>query len=221
MSTPDYVTKDRAVFLNQMINKEPYESNFLGYEITILPRVFLPSTASELIAEFIKIKGGNKIIDMGTGTGVLALIAGLQGGVGYATDFNPDAVRNARLNLDKWGIAGVKTIESDLFSNIPKDSYDLITFNRPFWDDYNNLRMKQTVEFGFSDPSGNLLPNFLEQSKNFIQSTGRIILSAAEWENLPQVEDIFNQFGFKYKILKRLSSKRDERRVYRAYELRL
>jgi release factor glutamine methyltransferase len=219
MKTPDYVGGDREEFLKRMLKPEPYTINFLGYDIVVLPQVFLPSTPSEVIAKFMQIKNGTRIIDVGTGTGILALIAGLKGGVGYATDINSNAVKNARLNLDKYGISGIQTIESDLFSNIPPETFDLITFNRPFWDSYDGKRMEHAVELGFSDPTGKVLPNFLDQSRDYLNNNGRILISTAEWEDLSQVEKTFQQFGYMHKMLGRLASRRDERRVYRAYEL--
>ncbi len=164
MKTPDFVGKDREEFLKDMLRAEPYNSTFLGHEIIILPQVFLPSTPSEVLAKFLHIQKGTRIIDIGTGTGVLALIAGLQGGVGYATDINPHAVKNARLNLDKYDISGMQTVESDLFSDVPKrEIFNLILFNRPFWDSYDGKRMEHVVELGFSDPAGRILPEFLHQ----------------------------------------------------------
>ncbi|MBI2578882.1 MAG: methyltransferase [Candidatus Aenigmarchaeota archaeon] len=219
MKTPDYVGKDREEFLKRMLGTGPYSINFLVYEIIVLPQVFLPSTPSELMAKFIQVKKGDRIIDVGTGTGILALIAGLQGGAGYATDINPDAVKNAGMNLDKYGISGIQTAESDLFSNVPKETFDLIIFNRPFWDSYDDKRMQHTVELGFSDPTGKVLPEFLDQSKERLNTNGKILVSAAEWEDLPQVEKMFQEFGYAYTMLGKMASKRDERRVYRAYEL--
>jgi release factor glutamine methyltransferase len=219
MKTPDYVGKDRDIFLDQMLRNESRNMRFLSYDITILPQVFLPSTASELLADFICVKNGDRIVDIGTGTGVLGLIAGMQGAVGYAADINPEAVKNARQNLDKYGFSRIKTIESDLFSNIPRDSYDLITFNRPFWDDYGGKKMRNIVELGFSDTTGNLLAAFLQQSSSFLAKTGKILVSVAEWENLQQVENMFSRYNYEYVMLERRASGRDERRVYRAYEL--
>ncbi len=219
MKTPDYVGSDREEFLKRMLKTEPCTTTFLGYEIIVLPQVFLPSTPSELIAKFMRVKKGTRVIDIGTGTGALALIAGLKGGVGYATDINLEAVKNARLNLDKYGISGIQTIESDLFSAVPSETFDLITFNRPFWDSYDDKIMEHVVEFGFSDPTGKVLPKFLDQSREYLENKGRILISAAEWEPLSQVEKMFQQFGYMHRMLGKLSSRRDERRIYRAYEL--
>ncbi len=219
MKTPDYVSGDREEFLKRMLKSEPYTITFLGYEIVIFPQVFLPSTASEAIAKFMQVRKGTRIIDIGTGAGILALIAGLKGGVGYAIDINPNAVKNARLNLEKYSIVGIQTIESDLFSNIPSETFDLITFNRPFWDSYDDKIMEHVVELGFSDPTGKVLHNFLDQSRSYLNKNGIILISAAEWEDLSQVEMMFRQFGYTYKILGKLASRRDERRVYRVYKL--
>ena len=222
MKTPEYVGKDREQFLEKMQRAKPHAANFLGYEIIILPHVFLPSTPSELLAKLAIVGKGLKVADIGTGTGVLALIAGVKGTVGYAADINPEAVKNARLNLDKYGISGIRTIKSDLFSNIPAaEIFDMILFNRPFWDSYDEKKMKYVAELGFSDPTGGLLPRFLEEAKSRLSKKGRILLSAAEWEPLKRIELMFEKSGYEYKMRGKLASKRDNRRVYRAYELKI
>ncbi len=221
MTTPDFVSQDREVLLKKMLTTDPYNLDFLGYEITVLPKVFPPSTPSELLAELIRIQKGTNIIDMGTGTGVLALIGGLQGGVGYAVDMNPDAVKNARLNLDKYGVSNITAIRSDLFSEVPKrELFDLIIFNPPFRDDYGGKKMESLAEYGFSDPSGRILPEFLDGCTQYLSKSGKVLISVAEWEPLGEIERIFGEHNFTYTSIARLTSKRDDRRVYRAYELK-
>ncbi len=222
MKTPNYVGKDREKFLKWMLKQEPHSDKFLGHEIIVLPQVFLPSTPSELLAKFARVRKGIKVADIGTGTGVLALIAGLKGAVGYATDVNPIAVKNARLNLDKYGIPAIKTLKSDLFSSIPStEVFDMIMFNRPFWDSYDEKKMEHISELGFSDPTGKILPRFLKEAKSRLAKKGTILLSAAEWEPLSEIERIFEKFGYIHKMLGKLASRRDKRRVYRAYELKV
>jgi ribosomal protein L11 methylase PrmA len=79
----------------------------LNNRITILPHVYVPSDQSvpAMFAERGELFAGRRVLDMGTGTGILALIAAHLGATQVvATDFNPNAVRNARLNADLLGL---------------------------------------------------------------------------------------------------------------------
>ena len=75
----------------------------LGNRITILPHVYIPTDQSvpAMFAERADSFAGQRVLDMGTGTGILALLAAQLGAAQVvATDFNPNAVRNARLNYE-------------------------------------------------------------------------------------------------------------------------
>lgn len=220
--TPGFVGNDREKLLKRILESGTQTIDFLGHKILILPKVFPPTTASRLLAKHMYVKKGAKVLDIGTGTGVLALIAGLKGAAGYAIDINPFAVRNAQLNLKMHKITAIKAVESDLFSKIPEDErFDLMTFNRPFWDSYDGKKMGHVVERGFSDVTGNLLLRLLKAAKNHITPKGKILISVAEWEPIDKIEKRFIDFSYDYKLLDKQSSRRDKRRVYRAYELKL
>jgi release factor glutamine methyltransferase len=73
-----------------------------------------------------------KILEIGSGSGLIALVAAQQGAVVTAIDINPKAVENTRLN------AGINELyisvyHSDLFSKVPAVDYDLILINPPYY----------------------------------------------------------------------------------------
>lgn len=65
------------------------------------------------------IHGGENVIDVGTGSGILAIAAALFGaGSVYAVDIDPDAVRVADENVRHNQVAGIVTVqEGDLLKN--------------------------------------------------------------------------------------------------------
>ena len=92
------------------------------------------------VREFVKKNKPKKVLDMGSGTGILAIQAKLSGAQEvWAADINPLATRliekNAVLNKTE-----IVVIESNLFSNI-SGTFDLIIFNPPYLPgkDYQDL----------------------------------------------------------------------------------
>jgi len=73
---------------------------------------------------------GDKVLDIGTGTGILAIAAALMGAEGVlAIDMDPVAVRVARENARVNGVDSVVSVrEGDLLSEVPA-KYDLIVAN--------------------------------------------------------------------------------------------
>ncbi|MFH1649938.1 MAG: methyltransferase [Candidatus Woesearchaeota archaeon] len=93
------------------------------------PGVFCPSDQGSHLSEYIDIKPGEHVLDMGTGTGFLGIVAAMEGGVVDVSDPSPRAVnlavRNARLN----GVS-VRGFVGEYFCT-DKDKYDYIIANLP------------------------------------------------------------------------------------------
>jgi release factor glutamine methyltransferase len=75
---------------------------------------------------------GKKVLEIGSGSGLISLVAAKQGAIVTAIDINPKAVENTRLN------AGINELyisvyHSDLFSKVPAVDYDLILINPPYY----------------------------------------------------------------------------------------
>ena len=114
-----------------------------GIDLVVLPDVFNPvifrtgKYFAELLqrAELPGMEGRDEAplaLDVGTGSGVLALAAAKRGFVVDAVDLNPEAATCARANADNNGLASVITVHhGDLFEPVAGKQYDLITFSPP------------------------------------------------------------------------------------------
>jgi methylase of polypeptide subunit release factors len=73
---------------------------------------------------------GKRAFDVGTGTGVLALVLARRGATVVATDVDPRAVACARENAERLGLAErVEAVEADLW---PPGRADLVVSNPPW-----------------------------------------------------------------------------------------
>ena len=75
---------------------------------------------------------GKKVLDVGTGSGLLALFAARQGASVTAVDINPAAVEAARHNAAANGLV-ITVVESDLFSSLPAQTFDIVLINPPYY----------------------------------------------------------------------------------------
>src|SRR6266481_8024879 len=85
--------------LIEMANRKPYLKKMASFEYQVLPKVYKGGVDTELFCNSLKIKKGQSVWDIGTGTGLIALEA-KKNGAEYvlATDLNPEAVKNAKEN---------------------------------------------------------------------------------------------------------------------------
>lgn len=85
-----------------------------------------------------------RTLDLGTGCGVLALLASSHSEQVWATDKNPRAVAFAEFNAQLNGIANVECLSGDLFEPVAGRRFDLMISNPPYV-------IAPTVRYLFSD----------------------------------------------------------------------
>lgn len=84
--------------------------------------------ALQLVEE--AVNPGDRVLDVGTGTGILAIAACKRGAARVtAVDTNPDAVRNARENARKNTVADCVAIEEGSTEVFPEIEFDVVAAN--------------------------------------------------------------------------------------------
>jgi methylase of polypeptide subunit release factors len=73
-----------------------------------------------------------RALDVGTGSGVHALLAAQHAGRVVATDVNARAVAYTELNAALNGLKNVESRQGSLFEPVAGETFDLITFNAPY-----------------------------------------------------------------------------------------
>ncbi len=107
-----------------------------GLRLRVPPGVFHPGVffSTPIFLSFLqKIDlQGKTVIDVGTGSGALALFAARRGARVTALDINPLAVATARDNARDNGLE-VAVMESDLFDRVPAQAFDYVLINPPYY----------------------------------------------------------------------------------------
>lgn len=107
-----------------------------GFDLVVLPGVFHPDLffSTRLLAEHLKAipLEGRTFLDLGTGSGRIALTAARAGASVTASDLNPAALDTAERNAAKNGLR-ITTVLSDQFEALP-GRFDVIAINPPYYD---------------------------------------------------------------------------------------
>lgn len=113
------------------------------------------------------ISGKSTAFDIGTGTGVVAAILARRGvDQIVATELSPRALRCARANIERLGLAGqIQLRECDLF---PQGKANLIVCNPPWLP----AKATSSIEHSVYDPDSQMLKGFLKGLKDHLEVSG-------------------------------------------------
>ncbi|MBI4014740.1 MAG: methyltransferase, partial [Candidatus Aenigmarchaeota archaeon] len=103
-----------------------------GIELDVPENAYYPEEDSLLLAEEARkaAKPGMGCLDMGCGSGIIAIMMAKKGAIVTATDVSKDSIAATRKNAIANDVA-ITAVESDLFAAV-RDKYDLIAFNPPY-----------------------------------------------------------------------------------------
>lgn len=146
---------------------------------------------------------GKKVLDIGTGTGVLALLALAFGAEkAVCTDINPAALKNASLNAKRFGyqekmdLRLVSTSNPGAYAVIKADErFDLIIANPP-----NDDQVAQEIgDYVEADPGYSFLRSIISGIPDHLTPTGRLWLLYGEPKGLRVIKEFIPK-GFKVLI---------------------
>jgi len=143
------------------------------------------------------VKETDKVLDMGTGSGVQAILAASRSTDVTAVDVNPFAVKLAEKNvkLNKLG-SRVKVFESDLFVNI-QGKFDLIIFDPPFrWSEPRDAWEKSSADKDYES-----MKLFFGQAKEYLNARGRILIHFGTSGDIAYLKYLIRKHGFRRKQL--------------------
>jgi release factor glutamine methyltransferase len=172
----DMDTKNSKVFITQCKKYIGTLFEEMVIENALKDQVYLPREDSDLIKAYIKDYAKGKVLDMGTGSGILALEAYKYTKDVYGVDINPVAVNECKENYKSEKI---KFLISDLFTakEIAKLKFDLILFNPPYlpFDPEIQHSLYSKALIGGKKGYETIL-KFITQLNNFLKNDGKCLL---------------------------------------------
>ncbi len=190
-------------------HSSPYMSEFFGYQLELLPNVFCPAygEGSFLMGHYIThcldIEESDVVLDMGTGSGALAILAANRAATVVASDISPFAVECANNNVIRLGFEEKVTIlNGDLFEKIEaKNQFSLVFFNAPFMKG----KPKNWLEMALYDNEYNTLAKFVGNVKYYLRDSGRIYLAFSNCGDTDYLSYLVKNEKINIKIVQYLS----------------
>jgi len=174
--------------------------------LQVFEDVYEPAEDTFLVADSLTdgVKEGDIVLDIGTGCGILAIIAAKKAKKVVATDVNPQAVECARLNAESNGVSNkIETRLGDLFQPIQKTKrFDVIVFNAPYLP---TPPQEQKTWIGRAWAGGltgrQIIDQFITEAPQYSKRNGKILLVQSSLANIEQTLKRFRKAYLETEII--------------------
>ena len=192
--------------------------DYLGRTIAVPPQVQPITGMSHVLGEAVleEVREGDRVLDMGTGSGVNAILAASKAAEVVAVDINPVALDAARGNAARNGVADrIAVRRSDVFGNV-EGEFDLIVFDPPFrW-----FAPRDLLEAATTDENYRAMTTFFREARRHLAPGGRMLIFFGSSGDLAYLERLFDEGGFAAEVVAEQALVRDGWQVeYYTYRL--
>jgi release factor glutamine methyltransferase len=139
MRLPVGASREFAGMVRRRVRREPVayilgRKGFRRIELIVDRRVLIPRPETELLVEVALEVGARSVLDVGTGSGAIALAVAdeLPESRVLAIDTSMDALRVAQANADRLGLADRVDVVSRGVASLNADPLDLLLANLPY-----------------------------------------------------------------------------------------
>ena len=191
---------------------------YLGKRFIVYKNVFWPFDDSKPLVENYKVNSGDCVLDVCTGSGVIAVLSAYKGAKKVvALDINPDAVKTAKSNAKLHGFDNLIDVKlSDMFDALQSDEqFDVITGNLPF----RNKIATDFVELSQWDTNLYVQRRFFAEVNKYLKPNGRIYLSQANFGAVDEMTQFADALGFAVKLIGQKTMTNNDPRIFYAFEL--
>ncbi|MCK6691409.1 MAG: methyltransferase [Thermoanaerobaculia bacterium] len=133
-----------------------------------------------------------KVLDVGAGSGVLALFAARQGAEVTALDINPLAVETVSRNAAANGLT-LQVLQSDLFGQLPVQPFDYLLINPPY---YPRIPENDAERAFFAGENLEYFEKLFRQMPVYIHGQSRVWMILSEDCDLEKIQAAARFFHF-------------------------
>ncbi len=174
-------------------------------EIKVFESVYEPGEDSYLLLRSVKCSSGELVLDMGCGSGIIAVKAALQGAKVIAVDINKEAVKNTLFNA-RMNNVKVFAIAGDLFSPLKKSlKFDKIFFNPPYLPEKLDEKDVLSLAWCGGKDGIEIILRFLEELPDFLKENGKCFMVVSTLAKLDKVEKFLEKISMEKRKISEIS----------------
>lgn len=160
--------------------------------------VYIPAEDSYLLAENLEIQKGQSVLEIGTGSGIVAMYASRLTDKITVTDINFDACELARKNFEANHIENIEILFGNLFEPVKNRKFDVILFNTPYLPTEEDEVLDNTINYAFDGGLNGrkVIDLFLNEVGNHLNDGGIVQLIQSSLSGNEETLEKLDSLGF-------------------------
>ena len=169
------------------------------------PQVYEPAEDTYLLAGSIEVNRLSYVLEIGTGTGIIAIIAAKKANKVIATDINPHAIDCAVKNLITNKTYNVELRKGDLFEPVQNEKFDLILFNTPYLPSAEDEKLDDELDAAWNGGLNgrDVIDRFIDEVKDYLNPGGKVQLVQSSLSDNQETLNKLQEQGFEASITAR------------------
>ncbi len=160
--------------------------------------VYVPAEDSYLLAENLEIKEGQSVLEIGTGSGIVAMYASRLTDKITVSDINFDACELARKNFEANNIENIEILFGNMFEPVEKRKFDVILFNTPYLPTEDDEVIDDTINYAFDGGLNGrkVIDLFLNEVGNHLNDGGIVQMIQSSLSGNEETLEKLDNLGF-------------------------
>jgi len=174
----------------------PKKAYFKDYVFMVDEHVYEPAEDTFLIAEKMAVTEDDTVLEIGTGCGILAVLAAQKAKTVVAVDINPHALECAGRNAETNSIKEkIEFRYGDLFQPIKQNErFSLILFNSPYLPSEPDEEKSWIGKAWAGGPTGRqVIDRFITDAPRRLADGGRILLVQSSLSDVNRTLEMFKE----------------------------